>query len=113
MDRFMLLFRGGNFRGLSPELMQHHMQGWIQWMESMRSRNILLASEPLESAGKQVTGKGKMIVDGPFAESKEIVGGFSIILAENLDEALEISRGCPIFELDGTVEVRPVRDMSI
>ena len=55
----------------------------------------------------------KKVTDGPFAEAKDVVGGFSLILAKDLDEAAELSRGCPIFEVDGQVEVRPVMKMNM
>ncbi len=61
--------------------------------------------------GKNVAAGG-VITDGPFAEGKEVIGGFSIIKAKDLAEASEIAKGCPIFEFpDGRVEVRPVQPM--
>jgi len=50
----------------------------------------------------------KQITDGPYAESKEIVGGYLGIKANDLDEAIEIAKGCPIFDYDGSTEVREI-----
>lgn len=60
-----------------------------------------------------VNGKKKLIIDGPFAEGKEVVGGNLIVKAADLDQATEISKDCPIFEYDGTVEVRPIQVMEL
>jgi hypothetical protein len=55
-----------------------------------------------------VNGKQKAITDGPYAEAKYLVGGFSLIEARDLDEATELSKGCPVLERGGSVEVRPI-----
>ena len=62
---------------------------------------------------KKVTQKGKVVSDGPFAEGKEIVGGYLIVNAADLDEAAEISKGCPIFKNNGEVEVREILSMDL
>jgi len=71
------------------------------------------AGEPLESGGKVVRGKQKAITDGPYAESKDLVGGYLLIEARNLEEATELSRGCPVLDVDGTVEIRPIASMNM
>lgn len=111
MEKFMFLFRGGNFRSLSPELMQHHMQKWLDWMESLRDKNILIGSEPLQPIGILVSGKNKVTRNGPFIEQNEIIGGYAIMLADNMEDALTISSDCPIFEMDGKLEIRPLRPL--
>jgi len=60
-----------------------------------------------------VKGKQKSVTDGPFAEAKDIVGGHTLIEARDLDQAVELSKGCPIFERDGAVEVRPLMKMTM
>ena len=112
MEKFMLLFRGGNFRSLSPQEMQIHMQRWFSWMDSLQTKGILVGSEPLQPIGRQINGKNKTITNGPFIESKEMIGGYTIINATDLDEAVEISKGCPILEMDGNVEVRPIQKVD-
>jgi hypothetical protein len=112
MSDFMFLFRGGEVIG-SPEQMQQHMQKWRTWMQELGQKGHFKAGEPLEKSGKVVKGSRKAVTDGPFAEAKDLVGGFVIISARDLDEAVELSKGCPIFENDGIVEVRPVMKMSM
>jgi len=115
MEKFMYLFRGGMTAqsGHSPEAMQAHMQKWIGWMKGLGEKGIIVSGEPLAPSGKQLTGARKTITDGPFIEAKEMVGGFLIVSARNIDEAVETAKGCPILEVDGNVEVRPVQQMDM
>ena len=69
--------------------------------------------QPREHTGKLVKGKQKTVTDGPFAEAKDIVGGYTLIEARDLDQAVELSKGCPIFEFEGAVEVRPVMKLNM
>lgn len=112
MADFMYLFRGGEQAG-SPEQMQQHMQKWGAWMKELGKQGHFKAGEPLERTGKVVKGTRKAVTDGPFAEAKDLVGGFLIVSAKDLDEAVALSKGCPIFENDGIVEVRPVMKMNM
>ena len=58
-------------------------------------------------------GKRKAVTDGPFAEANDVVSGYRLILAKDLNEAAELSKGCPILVVDGQVEVRPVMKLSV
>jgi hypothetical protein len=60
-----------------------------------------------------VKGEGKSVTNGPFAEAKDAVGGYTLIEARDLDQAVKLSMGCPIFEVDGEVEVPPVMKLSM
>ncbi|MEO8590580.1 MAG: YciI family protein [Flavobacteriales bacterium] len=114
MSKYMFLFRGGmNPQTSSPEQMQANMMKWKVWMDTLASSGQMLAGEPLEGGGKLLTGRARKITDGPFAESKEVVGGYLIVEAKSLDDATDLSKTCPIFENDGSVEVRPVQVMSM
>lgn len=112
----MMLFRGGDARRLdqSPEDMQAHMQRWGKWMGDMGEKGQFIGGQPLENGGKTLTGTKMVVSDGPFAEGKEIVGGYIICKANSLEEAVEISKGCPVFEFeDGSVEVRPIQEVNL
>ena len=114
MEKFIYLFRGGmEGHGLSPEDMQAHMQKWMNWMKSLGEKGIMVSGEPLQTIGKQVSGTKKVVTDGPFVEAKEMVGGYLIVNAKDIDEAVEISKGCPIFNEDGKLEVRPIQKMEM
>ena len=111
----MFLFRGGDAREFtqSPEQMQAHMQRWMTWMQDLGKQGKFIGGQPLDSSGKTMSGSKKVVTDGPFAESKEIVGGYLLVKAQDIDEAVEISKECPIFEFDGTVEIRPLQEMQM
>jgi hypothetical protein len=116
MSEFLLIFRGGQLAegNASPEQMQAHMQKWIQWMEGLGKQGKLVGSQPLEPNGKKIQGKKKVVTDGPFMEGKEMVGGYLVCKAADLNEATEIAKGCPILEFDsGNVEVRPIHLMQM
>ena len=113
MSEFVFLYRGGE-RDRSPERAQQMMQKWMTWMKDLGAKgHIKDQGQPLERAGKLVKGKQKTVTDGPFAEAKDVVGGYTLIQARDLDQAVELSKGCPIFEVDGAVEVRPVMKLSM
>jgi len=112
MASFMLIFRGGGSSTDSPEQLQQHMQKWMTWFEGLTKSGVYQgAGAPLVPAGKVVRGTRRTVTDGPYAEAKDLVGGYAIVEAKDLDAAVEIARGCPTYEKDGAVEIRPVRAM--
>lgn len=114
MSKYLFLFRGGlNYAAATPESIQANMMKWNAWMGGLAQSGKMLSGEPLDAPGKTLSGKDKKLTDGPFAEGRELVGGFVIVEASGMDEAVELSKGCPIFENDGSVEVRPVREMQM
>jgi hypothetical protein len=114
MKEFMFIFLGADYTelNLSPEQMQEQMQKWYGWIEQLRSQDRYVDGKPLLPAAKTVRGASPVVTDGPFAESKELVGGYFIIKAESMEEASELAKGFPDFELGGTVEVREVQQMD-
>jgi len=113
MNDFMFLFRGGRTEApASPEAMQAQMQKWRAWMQKLREQGKYISGEPLESGGKVLKSPNKVITDGPFAEGKEVVGGFFLVRAETLEQATDMAKECPIFETGGSVEVRKVQVMN-
>lgn len=113
MSEFVYLYRGGDRSG-SPEQMQKVMQKWMAWFKELADKgHIKDRGQPLERSGKLVKGAQKTVTDGPFAESKDIVGGYTLIEARDLDQAVELSKGCPILEREGMVEVRPVMQINM
>jgi hypothetical protein len=88
------------------------MQRWTNWMGDIAQQGKLVGAQPLENTGKVVQGTKKLVLDGPFAEGKEIIGGYLLCKTETIEEAIELSKGCPILDFDeGTVEVRPIGKM--
>jgi hypothetical protein len=113
MSEFLYLYRGGE-TGRSPERMQEMMQKWMAWLKDLGQKGYIKdQGQPLERAGKFVKGSRKTVTDGPYAETKDIIGGYTLIEARDLEQAVELSKGCPIFEVEGGVEVRPVMKIDI
>ena len=109
----MLLFRNSlpsedAFQNLSPEEMQAELDKWGAWIGGIAAQGKLVATDALHNHGKIVTGSNHVVSDGPFIESKELVSGYMILQANDMDEALELSKGCPIYEIEGNVEIRPL-----
>ena len=108
-QKYMLIFHGGDDVKLSPEDMQKRGQKWYAWMESLKKRGRYQSGERLDPKSRLLTRKnGSVVVDGPFAESKEAIAGYCFVEAASLDEAVEISKDYPDFHLGGRVEVREV-----
>lgn len=107
---FLFVFRSPqNQPDPTPEEMQQIFGAWMGWVEKLKAKGVYLGGNPLEEGGKLLRGpNGKNVTDGPFAESKEIVGGYMVVSADSLDQAAIMARDCPGFALGGTVEVRPI-----
>jgi hypothetical protein len=114
MEKFMLIFQGGlPMTDASAEQMQAEMGKWMAWIEKLNKQGKYVSGEPLLPGGKLVSGTNKKVTDGPYAEGKEIVGGFFIINAKDIDEAVEISKDCPDFAHGGSVQVRQVMKVGV
>jgi len=113
MSEFTFLFRGSD-TSASPEQMQKNMQKWVAWFKELGEKgHIKYPGHPLERTGKVVSGKQKAVHDGPYAEAKDIVNGYTLIEARDLSQAVELSKGCPILESGGSVEVRPIQILNM
>ena len=116
MEKFMYLFRGGvnhAHNAQDSEAAAKNMQAWAAWMGDMAKKGIMVGADPLQPTGKVISGTTKTVTDGPFVEAKEMVGGYVIVNAKDIDDAVEISKGCPIFAENGMVEVRPLQKMEM
>jgi hypothetical protein len=115
MNEFLLIFRRENkaVEQPSPEELQKMMKTWQNWMGSIAAGNKLVSSGNRLSAEGKVVKPGAVVTNGPYVEMKEAVGGYIIIRAESLEEAAEISKGCPILATGGNVEVRTIVPMAL
>jgi hypothetical protein len=113
MARFLFVYRGSGDAQIkmSPEEMQQHMQKWGTWIrEGLQKGWMVDPGDALTPEGRVVN--AKVITDGPFVESKEVVGGFSIVEAANIDAAAQLARGCPGLLVGGRVEVRTLAGLA-
>jgi hypothetical protein len=107
MEKFMLIFHGGINPNASPQDLQSNMGKWMQWVEKLQTEGKYVSGEALLPGGKLVTGK-TAVTDGPYTEGKEVVGGFFVINANNMEEAVAECGHYPDFDYGGQVQVRPV-----
>ena len=108
MAKFLFVYRGRGdaMAKMTPQEMQKNMQKWEKWIgEGMQKGWMVDPGDGLTQEGCVVNAK-KVATDGPFVESKEIVGGFSIVEADTLNAAAKLAKGCPALLTGGTVEVR-------
>jgi hypothetical protein len=109
MPEFLFLVRGSNRLGRSPDEMQKSMQKWVAWFKELNQKGVIKdPGNPLDASGKVVRGRGKDVHDGPYAEAKDLVNGYVVLETATIDQAVDLSKGCPIFEDGGSVEVRPI-----
>jgi hypothetical protein len=93
----------------TPEQAQRSLGAWLAWIRDLEAKGHLKSpGQPIATAGSVVRGKDRIVTDGPYVEAKELVLGFIVVDARDLSHAVELSRGCPMLERGGCVEVRPV-----
>ena len=110
MKEFMMIFIGANYEeiGLSPEQLQNRMNKWFAWGDKMQKQGILRGGEALDSKVKHISGPDRVESDGPFVESKELIGGYYTVAADHVDEVVKIAQDFPDYDLGGTVEIREI-----
>jgi hypothetical protein len=113
MEKYIFLFRGGDVSNLSPQQQEAQMGKWMAWVDKLSKEGKYLAGEPLLPGGRTISGSKKTVTDGPFTEAKEVIGGFFMVQAKNLDEATEMAKDSPDYDWGGTVEVREVMNVEM
>ena len=115
MNEFLLVFRNDvalSQTQMSPDQMQTMMKTWMDWIGGIAAQNKLASpGNRLAPTGK-VLAANSVVTDGPFVEIKEAIGGYIIVKAETIEEATQLSEGCPILEVGGTVEIRMIIKMN-
>ena len=108
MKEFMMIFRSEEqVERPSPEAMQAQVKVWQDWIGGIAAQGKFVATNALGMQGKVVKANN-VVTDGPFMELKEMVGGYIIVKADDIDDAVKLSKGCPTLSYGGTVEVRDV-----
>ena len=114
MPKFMFVYRGGHedMENASPEQMQQVMQMWMDWIQGGVEAGWMLDGGDGLKPGGAVVNPDLSVTDGPFAESKELVGGYSMVEASDLAAAIELAKGSPMPKSGGTVEVRELANVG-
>ena len=118
MSEFVLLFRSdeADYRAAmgTPELAQKSLQRWLAWLRELEAKGHLKdPGQPLERSGAIVGRDHKVVIDGPYAEAKDLVLGFLILEASDLEQAIAVATTCPMVQGGGRVEVRPVLNSQL
>jgi len=111
MKDFMMVFLGESYEsaGLSPEQIQQQMGKWFAWSEKMEKSGREPRGHALLPTGKSISGADRIVTDGPLLEGKEMIGGYYVIKAKDYDDALEVAKDYPEFDLGGSLEIREVQ----
>ena len=96
---------------VSPEQLQAGIKQWQDWIGGIAARGRFLSTNRLGFEGKTLK-PNNVITDGPYAEVKEIVGGYLLVKADSIDEAIGMAEGCPILYIGGHVEVRDIMELN-
>jgi len=109
MKEFMMLFRHvpNPNQELSVEELQASITEWQNWIGDIAAQGKFMDTNQLSHEGKTLKAN-QVITDGPYAELKEVVGGYILVKAASLDEALKMAEGCPVLAIGGNVEVRSI-----
>ncbi len=116
MGQYMLILHDNpqDMSDASPQELQSVVGEYMAWREKVASQDKLVGGNKLaDEGGRLLTNDGgKMrVVDGPFAEAKEIVGGYFLVSAANYDEAVELCRDCPHLKYGSKIEVREIHEI--
>ena len=112
-QQYLLIFRfKSNFVPPSQEAVQKNIKHWQDYMGDLAQTGKLVSGFRPSDQGKTITGMHKTIHEGVYVSNNELVSSFIIINATSMDEAGEIAGKCPIFEFDGSVEIRPIADKA-
>jgi len=112
MKDYLLIIKteGSVWTDLSPEQLQKHMENGNAYIGSLMEKGILKGANPIEKSGSRIVSESNgALKDGPFNESKEVVAGFFHITAKDIDEAVKVAKGNPIFkDISTKIEVHPM-----
>jgi hypothetical protein len=111
MNEYLFFFRGPDWdAGLTVEQTGELLDRMTAWVNNMHEQGRIKGGQVLGRGGKRVSGSQALVSDGPFAETKEEVGGYLALLAKDMDEAVALAREWPTLAHGITIEVREVQD---
>jgi hypothetical protein len=111
MKEFLLIIRteGSVWTSLSPEQLQKHIEHGTAYISNLAKQGKLKSAQPVDKGSRIVTDNNGIIKDGPFNESKEVIAGYFLVTAKDIDEAVEIAKANPIFkDIPAKIEVHPM-----
>lgn len=114
MKQFLLLLHEDIkiLNDLSPQEMEELAHAHLKWATQLAEEGHLISGDGLQEKGILISGKECIVKDGPYLESKEIIGGYYLLKADNLETVVEMAKGCPTHFYGGTTEIRPIMEME-
>ncbi|WP_299223448.1 YciI family protein [uncultured Psychroserpens sp.] len=114
MKEYLLLIHGTGYPDeASHEVLNTHIEKYLAWVEKLSASDQYIKGARLENSGHAVINDGERIVsDGPYLESKEIVGGYVLIRAHSLNDAISLAQDCPLSK-DFVISVRSMYNWPI
>ncbi|QCK16155.1 YciI family protein [Mangrovivirga cuniculi] len=114
MKKFLLLLHEDieKLNSLSPKEMEELVKAHMAWANKLSEANHLISGDGLKDSGVLIQGKDSVVKDGLYMESKELIGGYYLLQAENLDTVVQIAKECPCHLWGGTTEIRPIMEMD-
>lgn len=114
MKQFLLLLHEDiqKMSELSPKEMQEIANAHMVWADKLAKEGHLISGDGLHEKGVMITGKDCIIKDGPYLESKEIIGGYYLLQASDLETIVELAKECPTHLFGGTTEIRQIMEME-
>ena len=106
-SEYLVISRGQWDPAISPEEIQNAIDQFYIWLDRLVQEGKMKTGQRLGTQGKTVTRNG-VLLDGPFGETKEVIGGYWFILAGNLEEAAQIAAGNPCLKFGLFYEIRPI-----
>jgi hypothetical protein len=109
MEEFLLIFRRdvpSRENQPSPEELQTQLKQWQDWFVKLTAQNTLSRPAQRWDRDGKIVRSDKQVINGPYAEIKESIGGMIFVRAADYEEAAEIAKGCPVLDVGGNVEIR-------
>jgi len=113
MKDFLLIFRTDYnvIQQRSEDQAEANMKQWMDWLGDISSKNKLIdRGNRLDNSGRMVK-PNDVVTNGPYSDIKESIGGYSLIKADNYEDAVAMAKGCPVLKMGGNVEVREILAM--
>jgi hypothetical protein len=116
MKEFLLIIRteGDIWTLLSPDKLQAHIEHGTAYIEKLVKEGRIKSAQPLDRGSRIVVQSDGLLKDAPFIESKEVIAGYFLIEASDIEEAVAIAKANPIFkDIPSKIEVHPVKPIPV
>lgn len=107
-SNYLLLFSGRWDDDRGADEVQQILNGVAEWFNRLNEQGVVKGAQALADKRGTLFGGARSVVDGPFAESKEVIGGYLMLETESFDEAMRIAETCPTLQYGVRIEIRPV-----